>query len=254
MTISGARHFYPLVLFCAVTAARADEASDIARIHREAIGGSVRIAALTAVRMTGTIVIRERHVPFTMLAARPNRVRLQTEDNGHVLIAVSDGREPPWEYDSGSPPPRYRTMSETAAKSFTADAEFDDPLVGGSARGFTLEFAGMAISDGGRQLRILVTKNLSETFSLLIDEETYCILKRVDERVHPDGRKRLTITRYEDFRPVEEVLMPHKITLIIDGRVEQQMIIRDIEANPVLAPETFAVPKGESIAPGVANP
>lgn len=224
--------------------ARADQAADIARIHLEAIGGRERIAALVGLRVAGFVVVGDKQrVRFTMLAARPDRVRLETESAGRTLVNASDGVEPPWEFDTGTWPPRYRAMNESAARAFTADAEFDDPLVAGPARGFALDYGGEVEVEGRKLLRVLVTKNLTETFSVLVDEETYFIVMRVEARTSAGGQQRHIITHYDDFRPVEGVLLPHRVTLKVDGRVQQEMTMERIEANPELTEETFTRPK-----------
>jgi hypothetical protein len=237
------RQFLSGLLLLTMSVARADQAADIAQIHLEAIGGRARMAALHGLRMSGVVLVGEKRLRFTMIAARPDRVRLETENNGRTLVDASDGVEPAWEFDTGNWPPRYHEMNTAAAKSFTADAEFDDPLIAGPARGFALDYAGETEVDGQKYLRVLVTKNLVETFSLLIDEETYFIVMRVEERTTTAGRRRKIVTRYDDFRPVEGVLLPHRVTLLTDGQVEQQMIMEKIETNPELTPETFTRPK-----------
>src|SRR5687768_4479610 len=101
----------------------ADRAADLARIHVEAIGGKERIAALKAIRMTGHVVAGGKEVRFTMIAARPNRVRLETVNDGRTLVQGTDGVEPAWEFDTGTWPPKYRTMAAGVAKTFVADSE-----------------------------------------------------------------------------------------------------------------------------------
>ena len=222
---------------------RADQAADIARIHLEAIGGRERIASLVALRVSGYVMAGGKRVKFTMIAARPDRVRLETQSNGRTLVNASDGIDPPWEFDTGTWPPRYREMGDSAAKSFTADAEFDDPLVAGEARGFTLDFGGQVERNGRKLLRVLVTKKLAETFTVLVDPDTYFIVQREEARATSTGRQRPIVTRYEDFRPVDGVLLPHRVTLETDGRVAQEMIMETIETNPELSPETFTRPR-----------
>ena len=238
------RFFFCLLLSVAPFA-RADQAADIAQIHLEAIGGRARIAALEGLRMSGVVVVGagEKRLRFTLIAARPNRVRLETQNNGRTLINASDGVEPAWEFDTGNWPPRYHDMDATAARGFTADAEFDDPLVAGPARGFAIDYAGETEVDGHKMLRLLVTKNLADTFTLLLDAETYFITLRVEDRTTAAGRKRKIVTRYDDFRPVDGVLLPHRVTLLTDGKVEQQMIMERIETNPEMTAETFTRPK-----------
>lgn len=221
----------------------ADPVAELARIHVEAIGGRQRVEALTALRATGHVGSGGKRVRFTLTAARPNRVRIETELGGRTLVQATDGTEPPWEFDTGSWPPRYQPMKENVAKTFVADAEFDDPLVAGATRGYTFDNGGEVQGDGKILRRILVTRNLTETFSVLIDPDTYLIVARVEQRTSAGGRQLQIVTHYKDFRPVEGVLLPHEITVALEGRVTQQTKIDQIIANPKLTPDTFTRPK-----------
>ena len=60
--------------------------------------------------------------------------------------------------------------------------------------------------DGRKLLRMMVTRNLTETFALMLDVDTYFIVLRVEQRVTAGGRRRQIVTRYDDFRPVDGVL------------------------------------------------
>lgn len=228
---------------CLWSAARADRAEDLARIHVEAIGGSARIAKLAALRATGTAVAAGKQVRFTMIAARPAKVRLETEAGGRTLVQGYNGEDPAWEFDTGTWPPQYRAMSEASAGTFMADAEFDDPLVAGASRGFTLDFAGEVEVGGKKLLRVLVTRKFKDVYSVFIDQETYFIVMRVDGRKSAGGRTAQLVTYYDDFRPVDGVLLPHQITVQVDGRVTQQTNITRIDGNPKIAEDTFSRPK-----------
>lgn len=222
---------------------RADRAAELAGIHVEAMGGSERIAALVSLRATGLVAAGGKQVRFTLFAARPDKVRIETEAGGRTLVQATDGVDPAWEFDTGNWPPRYRTMPEANARLFVADAEFDDPLVAGAARGYTLDFAGELVANGRKFWRILVTRKLTETYSLLLDSETYLIAKRIENRSSAGGRNLQVITHYDDFRPVQGVLLPHQITVAVDGAATQQTQVQRIEANPKLADDAFTRPK-----------
>lgn len=223
--------------------ARADRVEDLVRIHVEAVGGEERIAKLVRLRATGTAAAAGGQVRFVMLAARPNQVRVETELGGRSLVQGYDGEEAPWEYDTGTWPPQYRAMAETAAKVFVADAEFDDPLIGGAARGYSFDYAGMVEAEGRKLIRILVTRKLTDTFSVYLDEQTFFIVMRVEQRMSAGGRRVAVVTHYEDFRPVEGVLLPHRITVAVDGRMTQQTRITRIDANPTIEAAAFSRPK-----------
>lgn len=223
--------------------ARAMPMNDLIRIHAEALGGSQRIEALKALRASGHVVAGNQRLRFTMYAARPDQVRLETQSGARTLVQATDGKEPPWEFDTGTWPPRYRAMAESNVKTFTADAEFDDPLIAGAKRGYTFDYAGEVEVDDRKLLRVLVTRKMTETFSLLLDARSYLILLRVEQRQTIGGRPSQVVTRFDDFRPVEGVLMPHEITLMIDGKVSQQTKIERIDANPTITADTFTRPK-----------
>lgn len=225
------------------TVARADRAEDLVQIHLEVLGGKARITALASLRATGNVVAGGKRVRFTLTAARPDRVRLETDLGGRTLVQASDGVEPPWEFDTGIWPPQYRPMAGSAAKTFLADAEFDDPLVAGSARGYSFDYAGEVSVDGKKLLRLLVTRKMTETFSVLLDSETYLVVLRVEQRTSPGGRRVQIVTRYDDFRPVEGVLLPHEVTVATDGKLSQQTRIDRIDANPGVPADAFTRPK-----------
>lgn len=232
-----------LLALLSAGALRADAVADIAKIHIEAIGGMERIKALSAIRATGKVSTNGKEVRFTIVAARPDRARIETEADGRTLVQGSDGVEEPWEFDTGTWPPVYRAMAAGSARTFKADAEFDDPLVMGKARGYVLEYAGEIDVEGKKMFRILVTHKLRDTFSLLVDPETYFIQKRVEKRSTVSGRTVHVITHYEDFRPVDGVLLPFKVATSIDGKMTQMTQISKVEANPKLNEQTFTRPK-----------
>jgi hypothetical protein len=232
-----------VALICLAGLSRADTAADLARIHLEAIGGKARIAALKSMRATGNVVVGGSQVRFAMTAARPNKVRVETDNGGRTLVQGTDGVEPPWEFDTGSWPPKYRSMADNVARVFAADAEFDDPLVAAASRGYSFDYAGEFDAEGRKLLRILVTRKLTDTFSVFLDPNTFFIVMRAEQRTTVAGRKIHVVTHFDDFRPVDGVLLPHRITVVTDGRLTQQTRIDRIEANPELKEGVFSRPK-----------
>ncbi len=236
------RVFLAGLLVLAATLARADRMREIAGIHLEALGGAERMAALKALKAEGRVVAGGRQMGFTLVAARPDRIRIETVDGLRKTVQGYDGIAEPWEIDLGKPSPAAQPMAKASAKVFAADAEFDDPLVAGETRRYTLDFAGETEVDGRKLLRVLVTQKLTTAFHLLVDAESYLILMRVEERESAAGRKLQVMTRYEDYRPVDGVLLPHRLTTIVDGKPTQQLRIDRISGNPALPEGIFSRP------------
>ncbi len=220
----------------------ADQASELASIHVEVIGGRERIAALKSLRATGFVYAGGKKVRFAQITARPDRVRQEIGTPERSLVQGSDGRTPPWKYDTSALPLRPVDMPPAEAKLFLADVEFDDPLVAGPAAGYALDFAGEFNVKGRKFVRLLVTRKLADTFAVVLDAETFFIVARIDQRTTAGGRKIEVTTRFDDFRPVDGVLLPHRISVQSDGRVTQEIVIEAIEANPPVTPEMFTRP------------
>ncbi len=237
-----------LLAFLALgVSARADKIEELTAIHLEAIGGRERVEALAALRATGVVIAGGRQMEFTLVAARPDRIRLETQQGGRTLVQGSDGREAPWEFDTGSWPPRYRDMAAATARTFVADAEFDDPLVTGANRGFTLEYGGEVQSDGRTLHRILVTRRLVDTYSVFLDADTFLIVRRVEPRKNTLGSAVQVVTHFADYRPVAGVLVAHRISVVVDGQTTQQTTIDAIVPNPATDAETFSRPRAVSV-------
>jgi hypothetical protein len=197
---------------CTAGLIRADRAAEIARIHVEAIGGLKRIDALRSMRMTGVVETPTNTVPITLLAARPARLRVESIFGTRKMLQAWDGVGPPWQRDLGDPSAAYATLSGEAAQRFVADADFDDPLVRWEQRGYQIEFAGGREISGRRLFRLLVARKLTENIFLLLDPQTYFIVLRIQQLTR-EGESVELVTRYEDYRPVGGVLVPHRIAL-----------------------------------------
>lgn len=232
-----------------VEKARAEKMKELVRIHIEALGGAKRLEKLAAIRATGVSGIAAKSaVRFTLTAARPAKIRLETEAGGRTLVQGWDGQEPAWEFDTIKWPPQYRAMAKEAASQFTMDAEFDDALVAGEKRGYSLEYGGEIESESGGQkvIRVIVRRKAEDTYALLLDAKTCFIVARVESREGKDGQKSQVITRFEDYRPVEGVMMAHTVTVVVDGKPMQQTRIAKIDPNPTLSADTFSRPKSQA--------
>jgi hypothetical protein len=231
-----------LFLGAGVAGLRAQRVDEIAAIHVEAIGGARRVEALYSLRALGVVRMGGQEVRFTLLAARPNLVRLESESEGRARLQAHDGLAPAWELDLDQPNARARLMPAAEARTFVAEAEFDDPLVGGAKREFEFDFAGEAEFEGRKHFRILVTRRLTEVFTVLVDARTYLISARSEERVSANGRKVRVLTEFSDFRPVAGVLLAHQFSVSIDGRRLQETRIQRFENNVDLPRGIFSAP------------
>jgi outer membrane lipoprotein-sorting protein len=222
-----------LALGCGIAAApcRADRVAEIAEIHRAALGGTDRIAALHAFRSTGELRIGSVTALLTVTAARPNKLRVETRYSDHVVVAVFNGSTA-MQRTNDEP---AQALGADAAYGLAEAADFDDPLVAPAEDGCVVEYAGETTVDGDAVFRLLVTRRLTKTYFLAVDQRTYFIVQRLDTS---NGAAEM-LTRYADYRPVAGVLMPHRVSVETPGQPARVAVFEHIEPNPVLGSDVF---------------
>lgn len=213
---------------------------EIARKHAARAGE--KLAALTALRVEGRTFINTEVVPFTLVAQRPNRLRVESFTPLRRVVQVYDGEHPPWISHSEAKGGLAQDMSAGDAKEFIANADFDGPLVDFAAKGYSVDYAGEEKIDGRTAYKLLLMSKTDDIFFLCVDAENHEVLKRTAYRV--SGEKRTAVdTFFKDFREVGGVLQPHRIETVANGRTLYIMLVDRMEPNPpVIPPETFARP------------
>jgi len=236
--------FMKSLLFClaalaVATPSYAQLGPEIARRHAERAGG--KLAALKTLRAEGRTFIGSEMVPFTLLAERPTRLRVESFSPLRRVIQGYDGLQPPWishsEFNGGA----VRPMPAPDAKDFITNADFDGPLVDYAAKGYTVDYAGEDVIESRRAFKLLVMSRTDDIFFLWVDAENHEVVKRAVFRT--SKQERMTIeTLFKDFRPVAGVMQPHRIETAANGRLLYVMVIDRMEPNVTVAPEKFTQP------------
>ena len=236
------RPLFFLSFLLAAAPAQAQLGQEIGQKHAARAGD--KLAALTALRAEGRTFINEEVVPFTLVAERPNRLRVESFTPLRRVVQVYDGAGKPWishtELKAGAP----QEMNEADAKDFIANADFDGPLVNFAVKGYSVDYAGEELIGGRTADKLLLMNKSDNIFFLWVDTENYEVVKRTAYRVF--GGQRVAVdTLFKDFREVGGVLQPHRIETTANGRTLYIMLIDRMEPNPpAIPPETFARPPG----------
>lgn len=213
------------------------------QLHREAMGGMARLEALVAMRAVGHVVTAGQRLEFELIAQRPNCVRITMRGGERTLVQGCDGVNPPWRWEPGKPQ-SAALMKTTEGRDFAADAEFDDPLVSSPDRGYRLDFAGRVAWRDQQVSKILVTRNGMAPAFLLVDPETFFIVARLTSRRLPSGRELVVETRYDRYRPVAGVILPHRVETFVDGQRTGELVLTTVQSIARPPAETFAMPAG----------
>jgi len=227
-------------LLGAAGAAHGQLGHEIARKHAARAGD--KLAALTGLRAEGRTFINDEVVPFTMVAQRPNRLRVESFSPLRRVIQAYDGTGVPWVSHSDVRNGAALDMAESEAKDFITNADFDGPLINYEEKGFSVDYAGEEVIDGRKAYKLLLMNKSDNIFFLWVDAGTYEVVKRTVYRVFKDQRVAVD-TFFKDFHDVGGVLQPHRVETTANGRTLYVMIIDRMEPNPAAIPsETFARP------------
>jgi hypothetical protein len=219
------------------TLVRADFATDLARIHVEASGGRAQLDALHGLMARGFTRGGNGERAFVLRAERPNRVCVEVTAAGRTISQGWDGAGAPWMRDSASG--QVTLLRGDAAEAFKAEAEFDDPLVGGSKRKVALDYVGVVTVGDVEWLKLVVTQNFTSTSFVYLDPSTYLIMRR-DVVRRTQGKEVVLRTDYSDFRAVQGVVLPHRWVVLQDGKLLRETVIERMEPNPEIPAQVFA--------------
>lgn len=209
--------------------AHAQLGMEIARKHAARAGDN--LAALTALRAEGRTFIGKDVVPFTMVAQRPNQLRVESFTPLMRTVQGYDGQHNPWVQSGEKDDTAPRDMTPLEAKDFIANADFDGPLVDSESKGYSVDYAGEEKVDGRPAFKLLLMNKRDDIFFMWVDAESYEIVKRSVYRVF-DNQRVAVDTFFKEYRPVGGVLQPHRIETMANGRTVYVMLIDKMEANP----------------------
>lgn len=231
------------LLLLAAASAQAQLGPEIARKHAARAGE--KLAALTGLRAEGRTFINKEVVPFTMIAQRPNRLRVESFTPQHRITQGYDGRNAPWVTLGDAPDAAARDMTPGEAKDFINNADFDGPLVNFEAKGYTVDYAGEEKVEGKPAYKLLLMNKRDDIFFLWLDQDSMEIVKRSVFRVFNNQRVAVD-TFFKDYRPVAGVMQPHRVETVTNGKTVYVMLIDKLEANPAeMSATVFARPTGK---------
>jgi len=229
-----------LSLFLLLTPlARADHATDLVRIHLEAIGGLKRVEALRSLRATGKVKLAGQEMETVVLAQAPNKVRIELKGGGANLVQAYDGSNPPWQYNDSEPGAQPRPIDGAAGREFADDADFIDPLITLVGKPDSIEYLGTRAVDGVKLEGLRVRASGRTELELWLDSRTYLLHSQYRNRTIAPGRTVRMESLFSDYRPLRGVMIPCRIRVLASGKLLVETRLERLEPNPGLDPKQF---------------
>jgi hypothetical protein len=180
-----------------------------------------------------------REATFTLAWQRPRRVRIEFTIQGQVSLVVMDG-------DHGfmvaprmgipKPVPLPAEMFVPIARGI----DLEGPMVDYERKGHVVRLLGPDSVDGISAWRVEVTTPDDASLHIFVDAERFLEIREV--RKEPSSGLDLETT-FLDYKSVDGLLIPHRLTSTLRGSPADTTTIESIELNVPVDAAEFAEPR-----------
>jgi hypothetical protein len=191
-------------------------------------------------------------LPFVMELKRPRKVRVELLFSGQTALQVFDGTRG-WKLRPFLNRREIEPYTEEEMQAAAKQAELDGPLVDYSAKGTTVELAGMEKVEGHDTYKLKLTMKDGKSMAVWVDAATFLEAKIEGTPRRLDGKYRPVEVYYEDYRTVEGLQFPFVLeTRVLDPRVtsSEKILLDRVLVNPVLNDTVFSRADLEAAANG----
>lgn len=227
---------------------------DVLQRHYDAVGGLEAIKAVESTRATGKMIMGQgMEAPFTMIAKRPGKVRIEFTFQGMTGIQAFDG-ETAWMVMPFMGKTEPEVMPAEQAKEIQEQADLDGPLVDWQEKGHQVELVGKVEVEGTSAYKLKVTRKSGDVQYFYLDAEYFLPIKVEGKRMF-QGAELEYETTISDYKEVGDLVLAHSITNQAKGIPGGQTIsIEKIELNVEVGEESFHLPKGPKGQEGETPP
>lgn len=207
----------------------------------DAMGGAAQFASVNSIEVHGRMRFgQEAFTPFTLLAQRPNRFRMELDTGPNHVVQAYDGATG-WQSLSGRLKQAPTSLfGETLAHLMDQAANaIGGPLVDLEKRGNRAEYEGREPVNGRDCYKLKVTLPTGNWMMLFIDSSTYLEVQeelpmRIDNQ---PATVQQSIGNYRRFGPI---LVATSFVTRQKGHADsQRMEIDSVEINPPIEPGWF---------------
>lgn len=229
-----------LALALAPAAAGALTVDEVVDRHVTAHGGLERWRAVRSLVVTGTQTAFSEPYPFTIVRLRPNFYRFEHKLMGREVTRVYDGTAAWWIHPLVGAREPVETP-EPEASITRREAEFESVLIDHKAKGHKVELLGTEELDGRSTHKLKVTLKDGSVETWYLDVKTFLEVARF-ARTTDLGQEMDGWTYFSDFRPVEGLVIPHRLDRE-HGIRHEAFDLEKVQINPEIDPARFRKPE-----------
>ncbi|MBD3220343.1 hypothetical protein GF314_03795 [bacterium] len=215
-----------VVAAASASAMTADELIDKAL---DAQGGEKALKAVESMKATGKFIAMGMEFPFTMVQARPNKMRIDADINGQMMVQVWDG-EKGWMINPMMGTTEPQDMGPVESKSFKLQADLDGLLVDYADKGYTVEYVGEDEVEGTPVYHLKLDTHEDLVVDMFLDQEYHLLIKQTGTMAI-EGQEVSSDTYMSDFKEVGGLVIPHAIETRMGGQTVNNIQLETVELD-----------------------
>jgi hypothetical protein len=181
-------------------------------------------------------------LPFHMELARPVKLRLEVPFQGQTAVQVYDGKNG-WKLRPFLGRHEIETYTPEEMKMAADQQELDGALINYAAKGTAISLEGIEAVDGRTTYKLKLTLKSGDVRHLWIDAQTFLDAKIEGAPRRWDGKVRTVVTYFHNYKPVEGLMIAHRLETRIEGIPgSDNVYVEKVALNPTLNPSAFAKP------------
>jgi hypothetical protein len=206
---------------------------------REQVRSEARLAVLGKSKTAAPKIIQ---LPFQMDLARPIKTHLEVPFQGQTAVQVYDGKNG-WKLRPFLGRHEVEPFTPDELKIAASQQELDGALINHAAKGTSVALDGTETLEGRNTYRLKLTYKTGEVRHLWIDAQTFLDAKIEAAPRRWDGKTRTVVTYFRDYKPVDGLMIAHRLETQIEGvSGAENIYVEKVALNPTFAASVFAKP------------
>jgi outer membrane lipoprotein-sorting protein len=231
--------FFTVLFLIAGNSIMSQSLDDILKEHFSAIGQD-NILKVNTQKLTGKMLQGGIEIPFTQMAKRPEKIRIEGTFQGLTFIQTFNGMEG-WMLNPFTGVTDPQPMSEDDLKGMRYQADMDGMLWNWKEKGYTVAFDGKEDMEGTSCFKIKLDTKEGDSFTYYIDADSYLML-RTNSKMKVMENETESDTYYSNYTMVEGMAVPGKIETKMKEQLVATLIIDKVELNTELDDALFEKP------------
>ncbi|MFZ0470985.1 MAG: outer membrane lipoprotein-sorting protein [Bacteroidales bacterium] len=231
--------FFTVLFLIAGNSMMSQSLDDILKEHFSAIGQD-NILKVNTQKLTGKMLQGGIEIPFTQMAKRPEKIRIEGTFQGLTFIQTFNGMEG-WMLNPFTGVTDPQPMSEDDLKGMRYQADMDGMLWNWKEKGYTVAFDGKEDMEGTSCFKIKLDTKEGDSFTYYIDADSYLML-RTNSKMKVMENETESDTYYSNYTMVEGMAVPGKIETKMKEQLVATLIIDKVELNTELDDALFEKP------------